>query len=93
MELGTSIKTIRKAKGIPQKVLAEKCEISVNALGLIENNTSMPKKSTFDKICESLDVPASHILFFALNDIDVDEAKRPAFNALKSGMKDLLFHR
>ena len=90
MELGTSIKTIRKSKGIPQKVLAEKCEISVNALGLIENNTSMPKKTTLDKICESLGVPVSHVLFLALNDDDVDEAKRPAFNALRSVMKELL---
>ena len=50
MNIGTAIKTLRKQKGWGQSELAEKCNISVNALSQIERNTSN-KYQIKDKIC------------------------------------------
>jgi XRE family transcriptional regulator, regulator of sulfur utilization len=91
MDIGTSIKTIRKQKGFSQKMLAEKCEISINALCQIELNNSVPQKSTLDKICKELNVPISYILFFSLSEEDVPEEKRKIFNTLNTAMKEVLF--
>ncbi len=56
MELGTSIKSIRKSKGIKQNELAKWLSISLNSLNAIENNKSFPKKETLKNISESLNI-------------------------------------
>ncbi|MBC7391524.1 MAG: helix-turn-helix transcriptional regulator [Opitutaceae bacterium] len=91
MEIGTSIKTIRKRKGISQKELADQCGISTNALCQIELNNTLPQKSTIKIICEKLGVPISYILYFSLTEEDVPEGKRKMFNSLNNLMKDVLF--
>ncbi|HWD88725.1 MAG TPA: helix-turn-helix transcriptional regulator [Mucilaginibacter sp.] len=90
MNIGSAIKLIRKEKGFSQKELAEKCEISVNALSQIEINATFPQKGTISRICEVLGIPVSYLLFFSLNEEDVPEDKRKAFNALNLAIKGLL---
>lgn len=90
MSLGNAIKEARKTKGFTQKELAEKCEISINALCQIELNNSVPQKSTLDKICKELNIPISYILFFSLSEEDVKEEKRKVFNLLKESIFNLL---
>jgi transcriptional regulator with XRE-family HTH domain len=91
MNIGTSIKMIRKEKGFSQKEFAILCEISHNALCQIELNNNIPQKSTLDKICKELNVPISYILFFSLSEEDVPEEKRKVFNVLNSAIKEVLF--
>ena len=81
MELGDSIKQIRKYRGYTQKEIAKKCGISHNALCSIEKNKSFPSKSTFDKILGCLDVPASTVLLLPIIDL-IKEKKRYVENAL-----------
>lgn len=90
MNIGSAIKTLRKQKGISQKELAEKCNISVNALCQIEVNNTFPQKSTIQKVCEVLEIPSSYLLFFSISDEDIPEEKRFVFNTLSSTIKDLL---
>ena len=90
MNLGTAIKTIRKQMGFSQRELAEKCNISVNALCQIEINNTFPQKSTINKICEVLEVPTSYLLFFSISDEDVPVENRNLFNSLKPTIKNLL---
>jgi transcriptional regulator with XRE-family HTH domain len=90
MNLGSAIKSIRKEKGLSQKELAEKCELSVNAISQIEINAAFPQKGTINRICEVLGLPVSYLLFFSINEEDVPEEKRKTFNALNSAIKELL---
>ncbi len=90
MDIGTAIKLLRKEKGIGQKQLAEMCEISVNALSQIEINASFPQKNTIRKICESLDIPISYLLFFSISEDDVPEDKKIVFNSLNIAIKSVL---
>jgi transcriptional regulator with XRE-family HTH domain len=82
MNIGTSIMKIRKQAGIDRKTLAERLEISTTALINIENNTSIPKKVTFEKLSEVLGVPYSYIHFMALETSDLPEEHQNLFNTL-----------
>ena len=79
MNLGKAIKELRKHKGISQKELATRCGISTNAICSIENNTSFPAKSTFDKICKALGVPGAYIFLFSISEEDIPEKKRDLY--------------
>lgn len=90
MDIGTAIKAIRKQKGITQKELASACGISTNALCSIENNYTMPAKSTITKICQSLDIPSAYLLFFSIQDEDLPKNSHALFNALYEPLKNVL---
>jgi transcriptional regulator with XRE-family HTH domain len=90
MDIGTAIKNLRKEKGLGQKQLAEMCGISVNALSQIEINATFPQKSTIKKICESLQIPVSYLLFFSISDEDIPEDKKIVFKSLNSAIKSVL---
>lgn len=90
MDIGTAIKSLRKEKGFSQKQLAEMCGISVNALSQIEINATFPQKSTIKKICESLGIPVSYLLFFSISDDDIPEDKKIVFKSLNSAIKSVL---
>ena len=63
MNLGNAIMTLRKEKKISRVKLAERSNLSITALYNIENNLSFPTKETIDKICTSLEVPVSFLMF------------------------------
>jgi transcriptional regulator with XRE-family HTH domain len=90
MKIGTAIKSIRKEKGISQKELAEKCELSVNALSQIETNSSFPHKNTIVNIATALEVPVSYLLYFSITEADVPVDKRILFNTLNTAIKTIL---
>ncbi|SHG45785.1 Helix-turn-helix domain-containing protein [Flavobacterium segetis] len=90
MDIGTAIKILRKEKQLGQKQLAEMCGISVNALSQIEINATFPQKNTIKKICESLQIPVSYLLFFSISDDDIPDDKKVVFKSLNSAIKSIL---
>ena len=70
MNIGKAIKEVRKAKCIKQYELAEKCNISNNALCLIEKGKSNPSSSTLKKIFEILDIK-EYFLLLSLKDKEI----------------------
>lgn len=92
MNIGQSIREIRKSKGLNQKQLADQCGISFNALSQIELGNTHPQKDTLVKICIVLDVPISYIYFNSLDEKDVKEEKIPVFKALKKAIMELILN-
>lgn len=91
MKVGKAIKELRIQKGFKsQKSLAEASGIPVTTLCQIELDKAFPQKETIQKICETLGVPSSYLLLFALTEEDVPEERRAAFKALNESMKSLL---
>lgn len=90
MNIGTAVKTLRKERKLGQKELAERCEISVNALSQIETNVTFPHKKTIENICKALGIPVSYLLFFSISDEDIPEEKKEAFNYLNGAVKNVL---
>ncbi|MBC8233970.1 helix-turn-helix transcriptional regulator [bacterium] len=66
VKLGKTIKSLRIETGLKQKELAEKIGISPNYLSLIENDKREPSISLIEKIAEVLNIPASYIMWHAL---------------------------
>lgn len=90
MNLGKAIKELRKKRNLDQKKLASMCEISVNALSLIETNGSFPQKSTIEKICTALEIPVSYLLFYSITEDDVPDNKKDVFRVLNQSLKSIL---
>ena len=80
---------IRKAKGISQKVLAEKVDISATALCNIEIEKVWPTKTTINLICDALEIPVSCLLFASITEEDVPSERRAVFQALRKPIIDL----
>jgi transcriptional regulator with XRE-family HTH domain len=67
-ELGRKISEIRKAKGLTQEELVEKCNISVRTIQRIENGEVTPRSYTIKTILAALD--------YDLNSIPDDDSPR-----------------
>lgn len=90
MDLGTTIKTVRKAKNISQSDLASRVGISATALSSIETNASQPKRKTLHSICRELGVTKNYILIISLDIDEVPEDKKEIFKILLEPLKKVL---
>lgn len=76
MNLGESIRSIRKETGMSQARLAGKAGLSCNAMNGIERGRNFPSMATLNRIAQSLEVPVSYILLFAVDDDDIPAPAR-----------------
>ncbi len=90
MNLGLTIKNIRKQKSINQIDFALKSGITQTYLSQIENNQKEPNLSTLKSISKALNVPLPIIFFLAMDDEDVPENKRDAFKIVSPSVKSLI---
>jgi len=67
MKIGKTIKLIRTLKGLKQKELSEKINVSQNYLSAVENEKKEPSLIFLNKISEILNVP---IGFFFIENVD-----------------------
>ena len=89
MDIGSTITTIRKNRGLSQKDLAKHIGISANALCAIEKDKSFPSKDTINAICDVLHIPVGYLLFASLTDDDIPPQKLEVFKALQEPMLKL----
>ncbi len=90
MNLGKTIISIRKKKGLTQKELAKQAGISINAMCSIENDLTHPKPEIIKRICKSLDVPTPILYFMSIDEKDVPKDKRGIYNALAPSLRGLI---
>jgi transcriptional regulator with XRE-family HTH domain len=90
MDLGTTIKNIRKKKGYTQDEFAPLCGISQTYLSQIEANKKEPNLSTLKSISSNLKVPLPIIFFLSMTDDDVLPNKRHAFEIVSPSVKSML---
>jgi len=90
MDLGKTMKKIRKQKGLTQNVFAANCNITQTYLSQIENNQKEPNLSVLKAISENLEVPLPIIFFLSMTDADVHPNKRAAFEIISPSVKSLV---
>ena len=90
MDLGTTIKKLRKQKDMTQDDFATKCDITQTYLSQIENNQKEPNLSILKTISDKLEVPLPIIFYLSLNEDDVPEEKRKAFEMVSPSVKSLV---
>jgi XRE family transcriptional regulator, regulator of sulfur utilization len=90
MDLGTSIKNIRKQKGYSQGELANKAGITQTYLSQVESNKKQPNLSTLEAISKQLGVPLPIIFFLSLTKEDIPQSKQKAFEIVSPSIKSLV---
>ena len=90
MDLGITIKNIRKQKGQTQSEFASTCGISQTYLSQIENNQREPNLGTLKIISNELNVPLPILFFLSLNIDDIQQNKREAFEIISPSVKSLV---
>lgn len=90
MDLGKTIKNIRKQRGQTQEKFATQCGITQTYLSLIESNLKEPNLSTLKSISEQLKVPLPILFFLSMTEEDVQPSKRKAFDIVSPSVKSLV---
>ena len=90
MNLGSTIKTLRKQKGIKQNLFADKCDITQTYLSQIENNAKRPNLSTLQIISDKLGVPMPILFFLSLDGEDIKPEKRKSYTLLAPSIKSMV---
>ena len=91
MNLGYSIKQIRKQRQISQGELAIACNITQAYLSQIENNKREPNLTILKVISTNLNVPLPLIFFQSMNANDVPNYKQDSFKEISKSI-DLLIN-
>jgi XRE family transcriptional regulator, regulator of sulfur utilization len=90
MNLGATIKSLRKQKGLTQEEFASKCGITQTYLSQIESNLKEPNLSTLKSISDQMNVPLPIMFFLSMTDDDVQPNKRKAYVIVGPSVKSLV---
>lgn len=90
MDLGITIKNIRKQRKQTQSEFAASCGITQTYLSQIESNQREPNLSTLKLISNGLNVPLPILFFLSLDKEDVQQNKREAFEIIGPSVKSLV---
>lgn len=80
MNLGQTIRTLRKKQGFNQGEFAERIEISQPSMYQIESGRKHPRPDTMKKISEALSIPAAFIYCLSAEREDIRLGRQPFFD-------------
>jgi len=92
MELGQALARAREKRGMTQRELAERANVSKTYLSQIENGKKEPLISTLRAIAAAIDVPLPVLLFLSMSELDVSPAKRDAYRMLAPSLLNIIDH-
>ncbi|MBS1527473.1 MAG: helix-turn-helix transcriptional regulator [Bacteroidetes bacterium] len=90
MDLGFTIKNLRKQRKQTQQEFAERCGITQTYLSQIENNLKEPNMSTLDEISKELSLPLPLLFFLSMTESDIPEPKRQDFMKMAPALKSFV---
>jgi transcriptional regulator with XRE-family HTH domain len=90
MDLGATIKNLRKQRGRTQIEFALKCGITQTYLSQIECNQKEPNLSVLKSIGNEMNVPLPIIFFLSMTEDDIHPNKRAAFDIVNPSVKSLV---
>ena len=90
MNLGQSIKIVRKNKGLKQKDFCDKVGITQSYLSGIENGKKKPSIDVLEKISDAVNIPIPIMFWFTVTENDVDSSKLEMFKLLKPSLDRLI---
>lgn len=90
MNLGTTIRDIRKKRSISQKDLAIESDVSQTYISQIESGKRTPSIETLEKLGVVLEIPYQIISFLSLDEGSVPESKRKEYMHFAPAMKKMV---
>ncbi len=95
MNIGETLRRLRKRKGLSQQELAEQANISRTYISQIESGESNPTIDTIESLGKVLDIPFPIISFLSLDINTIPENKREDYRkiepAIMSMVEDFFF--
>lgn len=73
MDIGASLKAVRKMKGLSQRELAKRAGVTNSTISMIEKNSVSPSVSSLKKVLAG--IPMSLVEFFSIGDSASAEQK------------------
>ena len=93
MDVGQAIKTLRVKQGMTQAQLAERCDMSINGVCMLETGKRFPPKNTVEKLCQAFGIPQSYLMLATIEESDIPEEKRVLYRALVEPLRDELLEK
>lgn len=90
MNIGQSVKKLRKERDLRQGQLAESIGITQTYLSQIESGKKTANTSVLVKISEYFEIPLPIIFWFAIEEKDVAKSKQAAFRTLKPTIDQMI---
>ncbi len=90
MDIGETLRGLRKRKGLSQKKLAELTNISPTYISQIENGKRNPTIEIFEVIGKVLNVPFPIISFWSLDIDSIPKEKRKDYLRIEPALKAML---
>lgn len=90
MNIGNAIKVLRQQKGLKQTDFAVQCGLSQSYLSSIEKGRKEPTLSILKQIANALSIPMPVLVFFSIDQEDIDDNKKEAFKMLEPSIKGLI---
>lgn len=91
MNIGTTIKQLRKEKGMSQTEFGNKVDITQATLSQIENGQTSPHKTTLKRICEVLEIPQELLYMMSIEEDSIPKGKRELYNVAKDLMLKVFY--
>ncbi len=87
MDIGSTIKKLRKRASISREDFADACSISLSYLSMIENNKRKPHAETLGNICSALGITEPVLYMLSTDENDIPKEKLEQFNMIFPSMK------
>jgi transcriptional regulator with XRE-family HTH domain len=89
MDLGTTLRDIRRSKNFSQMEAKQKLKISQTYLSQIETNKKSPSDSILSRICKVYKTPLAVIIWQSMEEKDIDKKKHQAYKTIKPAVDNL----
>jgi transcriptional regulator with XRE-family HTH domain len=90
MDLGSTIKNLRKQRKQTQQEFATRCGITQTYLSQIENNLKDANIGILEQISSQLNLPLPLLFFISMTDSDIPEGKRKDFLTIAPALKSFI---
>ena len=92
MNIGSTIKELRKKKNYNQDEFGELCGISQTSLSQIETGSTRPHQNTLDRICEVLGISVHLLYLMSMSESDVTEDRKEVYQQMFPTIKKLMLN-
>jgi XRE family transcriptional regulator, regulator of sulfur utilization len=90
MNLGTSLKLLRKSRNLKQNELCKEIGISTTYMSQVEKGTREPSLQLLRKFSDFYEAPLPVLLWFSLSEKDIADEKIRLYRALKPTLDKMI---
>lgn len=90
MTFGSTLKQLRKKKGINQELLAKRIGVTQTYLSLLESGRKTPSINLLNSLSDELEIPASVLGYLSLNKENINNDRTQSFEKLNPLIEELI---